>query len=54
MERGNSTVNPRLDEEIKQEIEGMLRSGQPNRAEEFRETEPLLPEPDELSSPQDE
>jgi hypothetical protein len=52
MERGKSTVNPRLDEQIKQETEGMLNSGQPNRAEEFRETEPVLREPDEKADDQ--
>ena len=39
-ERGNTTHGPRLDDEMKQETEGMVRGNGPNRAEAARETEP--------------
>ena len=39
--------NPRLDEELEHEIQGMLKSGHSTRSEEFREVEPVAEgEPD--------
>ena len=48
MERGSTKHGPKLDDELQHETEGMIRSGQPNRAEEHRETEAITPEPDEV------
>jgi hypothetical protein len=47
MERGSTKHSARLDDEMQHEIEGAIRSGQPNRVEPHRETEAVLPEPDE-------
>jgi len=39
--------NPRLDEELEHEIQGMLKSNHATRSEEFREVEPVAEgEPD--------
>jgi hypothetical protein len=40
MQRGSSKHGPRLDDELEEETEDLTRSGQPPRAEEWRETEP--------------
>jgi hypothetical protein len=40
MERGNSKVGPRLDEELKHETEGLIRGGHGTHAEEWKEAEP--------------
>lgn len=48
MERGSTKHSPRLDDEMVHETEGMIRSGQPNRAEPHRETEAVLPEGGEV------
>lgn len=40
MERGSDKINPRRDEEMKQELEGELRAEHPTRAHEWREPEP--------------
>ncbi|MDD6791309.1 MAG: hypothetical protein PUE00_04025 [Thermobifida fusca] len=42
MERGSDKHGPRLDESLKHEIEGALKSGGPTRAHEDREPEPLV------------
>jgi len=48
MERGNTTHGPKLDEELEHETEGAVRSGgKPNRAEDFRGTEAMRPDPGE-------
>ena len=47
MERGSTKHGPHLDDEMQREVEGMLRSGQPNRVEPHRETEAARPDPDE-------
>ena len=39
MERESSKHGPRLDEEMEEETETIVRSGQPSAAEEWRETE---------------
>jgi hypothetical protein len=40
MERGSSKVGPRLDDELKHDTEGLVRSGHDPRAEEWRGSEP--------------
>ncbi|MCW2697602.1 MAG: uncharacterized protein JWR62_2687 [Modestobacter sp.] len=46
--------SPREDEELKHEVEGMVRSGRSTRAEEWREPEPVAEgEPDVDSAPAD-
>lgn len=41
MERGSDKHGPRIDEELKDEDEALLRGGQAPHVEAFRETEPL-------------
>ena len=43
MDRESSKHGPRLDEEMEEESQTILRSGQPSRTEEWRETEPFDP-----------
>jgi len=40
MDRGSDKVNPRLDEELKHETEGLVRSGHSTHAEEWKDPEP--------------
>ncbi|MGX1478513.1 UNVERIFIED_CONTAM: hypothetical protein RKD50_007321 [Streptomyces canus] len=40
MERGSNPVSPRKDDEMKHELEGLLRSGQATHAEEGNDPEP--------------
>jgi hypothetical protein len=40
MERGSSKHSPREDDELKHELDGMLRGNRPSRAEEWRDPEP--------------
>jgi len=40
MDRASSKHGPRLDEEMKKEVEGQVRSGRPTRAEEWHDPEP--------------
>ncbi|GFG66817.1 hypothetical protein MKUB_43070 [Mycobacterium kubicae] len=40
MERGNSKLNPRVDEELKHELQGYMQGNRPTRAEEWRDPEP--------------
>jgi hypothetical protein len=40
MDRDSSKRGPRLDEEMKKEVEGQMRSGRPTRAEEWHDPEP--------------
>ncbi|WP_035812033.1 hypothetical protein [Jiangella gansuensis] len=40
MQRGSDKHGPRQDDELKHELEGMERSGQPTRVEEWRDPEP--------------
>jgi hypothetical protein len=40
MERGNAKHSPREDDELKHELEGMIRGNRPSRAEEWRDPEP--------------
>ncbi|MEU0219150.1 hypothetical protein ABZ281_30440, partial [Streptomyces sp. NPDC006265] len=40
MERGSNPVGPRKDDEMKHDLEGLLRSGQATRAEEGNDPEP--------------
>jgi hypothetical protein len=41
MERGSDKVSPRLDEQRKHEVEGLLRSGHSTHAEEWKDPEPI-------------
>ncbi len=43
MQRDSSKHSPRLDDEMEEEDQTILRSGQPPRTEEWRETEPFDP-----------
>jgi hypothetical protein len=47
MDRGSDKHGPRQDDEMKQEVEGMVRGNKPTRAEEGREPEgPADDDPD--------
>ncbi|GAA3464813.1 MULTISPECIES: hypothetical protein [Saccharothrix] len=49
MERESTQHSPKLDDQLKHELEGELRSGTPTRAEEWRDPEmPDHEEADEL------
>lgn len=41
MDRSTSKHGPRLDEEMKKEVEGQVRAGHPTRAEEWHDPEPV-------------
>lgn len=41
MERGSDKHSPRIDDDLKQEVEPLLRGGQAPHVEDFREVEPL-------------
>jgi hypothetical protein len=49
MERGSAKHGPLRDDELKKEVEGLVRSGRPTRAEEWHDPEPVEDEntPDE-------
>ena len=53
MERGSSKHGPELDEQMEREDEPILRTGQPERTEEWREPEPFAPEHLDLELPED-
>ena len=56
MERGNTEHSPRLDDQLKHEVEGMMRAERPTHAEEWREPEPAgedQPDPGALGEPDD-
>src|SRR4051812_2759758 len=40
MERGNTTHGPRLDEQMKHEVRGIVQSGVDTHTDEFRDPEP--------------
>jgi len=40
MQRGSNRLSPHRDDEMKHELEGLLRSGHPTRTEEWRDPEP--------------
>ena len=40
MERGSDKHGPRVDEQLKHELDGMLRGDGPSHAEEWRDPEP--------------
>jgi hypothetical protein len=55
MERGSSEHSPRLDDQLKHEVEGMMRAERPTHAEEWREPEPAgedQPDPGALGEPE--
>lgn len=41
MDRSTSKHGPRLDEQMKKEVEGQMRAGHPTRAEEWHDPEPI-------------
>ena len=41
IERSSAKHGPALDEQMKKEVEGQLRSGRPTRVEEWRDAEPF-------------
>ncbi|MEU9184318.1 DUF2795 domain-containing protein [Streptomyces sp. NPDC048484] len=41
MERGSNRLSPHRDEEMKHELQGLLRSGHPTRVEEWNDPEPV-------------
>ncbi|MFZ3453844.1 hypothetical protein [Arthrobacter sp. 7Tela_A1] len=45
-ERGNSTHGRRLDEEMKQETQGLTRNAVPDHVEEWRQPEPMADDTD--------
>ena len=45
MERGSAQHGPMMDDQLKREVEGQLRSGGPTHAEEFRD--PEMPDAEE-------
>jgi len=47
MDRSSDKHGPRLDDEMKKEVEGQVRSGRPTRAEEWHDPEP----PEDENSP---
>jgi len=49
MHRESDTHGPREDEELKAEMQGMLKANRPNRAEEWRDPEP--PADDDPTTP---
>ncbi|WP_334172371.1 hypothetical protein [Sinomonas sp.] len=49
IERGSNKHGPQLDDEMKHEDQGTLRSGRPGHVEDFRQTEPF---PDDTDSPE--
>jgi len=54
MERGSDKHGPRQDDELKHELEGMLRSGGgPSHAEEWRDPEPPADDDPVLHDPRD-
>ncbi|KHL04511.1 hypothetical protein [Sinomonas humi] len=49
IERGSNKHGPQLDDEMKHEDQGTIRSGRPGHVEDFRQTEPF---PDDTDSPE--
>ncbi|GHH35829.1 DUF2795 domain-containing protein [Streptomyces candidus] len=50
MQRGSDRVSRRQDDEMKHELEGLLRSGHPTRTEEWHDPEPVADDDPELAS----
>ncbi|MEU8568526.1 DUF2795 domain-containing protein [Streptomyces pathocidini] len=52
MERGSNRLNVHRDDEMKHELQGLLRSGHPTRAEEWHDPEPAADDdPDVAAGP---
>jgi hypothetical protein len=49
MQRESDKHGPLRDDELKHELEGTLRGNRPSRAEEWRDTEPLVEDEDPLT-----
>jgi hypothetical protein len=47
IDRGSSKHGPRLDDEMRKEVEGQVRAGHPTRVEEWHDPEPPTDEQDE-------
>lgn len=50
MQRGSDRVSRRQDDEMKQELQGLLRSGHPTRTEEWHDPEPVADDDPALAS----
>ncbi len=50
MQRGSDRVSRRQDDEMKHELQGLLRSGHPTRTEEWHDPEPVADDDPELAS----
>ncbi len=56
MERGNNKHSPRVDDQLRHEVEGLVRGEHPTHAEEWKEPEPAgedQPDPGHLGEPDD-
>jgi hypothetical protein len=51
VQRGSDKHGPREDEQLQHETEGLVRSGHATHAEQWRDTEPISPDPDERGFP---
>jgi hypothetical protein len=54
MERGSNKHSPRLDEQMEQAVQGMMKAERPTHAEEWKEAEPAgedQPDPGRLGEP---
>ncbi|MFG2193599.1 DUF2795 domain-containing protein [Streptomyces sp. NPDC048639] len=49
MERGSNRLNVHRDDEMKHELQGLLRSGHPTRAEEWHDPEPAADDDPEVA-----
>lgn len=49
-ERGNTTHNPRLDDELAHETQSIVQGHGPSHVEEFRQTEPLPDDTDDAET----
>ncbi|WP_282695321.1 DUF2795 domain-containing protein [Streptomyces sp. CC208A] len=51
MQRGSNPVSARRDDEMKHELQGYLKSGQPTHAEDYRDPEPPADDDPEAAAP---
>ncbi|MDT3397911.1 DUF2795 domain-containing protein [Streptomyces sp. B1866] len=51
MQRGSDRMSPHRDDEMKRELQGLLRSGHPTRVEEWHDPEPAADDDPELHTP---
>ena len=50
MQRGSSRLSAHRDEEMKQELQGLIRSGHPTRVEEWHDPEPAADDDPEVTT----